>query len=444
MLNGLRIRTTLLVTLLVAAVGFGYGALALTRERATLHERLRAEIEATLDALAIPCAAAIANDRVDTLDSLVANLAGRGQGLGLLEVTVVDHTGRVLADSRIERFGELLTDGFTRQALQSPRPLWRLDGGRALAAYPVISGLRWGTLRAAVTLEPLERALAVRRLELIGFFALATVSVAALLMVLLGLLVVGPIQRLAGVVRRIAGGDRSARVSRYRGDEIGELGRVFDEMAATIDRHTDELERTVAERTSQLADANLKLSQTNRRLTAANVQLEQLAVTDGLTGMFNHRYFQEMLSREVKRAERADHQFALLMIDVDHFKHYNDSFGHPAGDILLRELGRLFGENLRQNDVVARYGGEEFIALLVDSDRRAGTATAEKLRGLIAAHPFANREQQPLGAVTISVGIAFYPADGRTPGDLIYAADQALYRSKHAGRNCVTATEVPA
>jgi len=442
MFKGLRIRTTLLVTLLVAAVGFGYAAFALSRERVTLHERLRAEIEATLDALAIPCAAAIANDRVDLLDTLVANLAGRGQELGLLEVTVVDHTGRVLADSRLERFGEQLTDNFTQRALQSAHPVWQLDGGRALAAYPVLSGLRWGTLRATVALEPLEQALAARRRELIGIFALATVSVGMVLMVLLSLLVVGPIQRLAGVVRRLGSGELGARVQRYRGDEVGELGRAFDEMATTIAGHTVELEQTVAVRTSQLATANQQLSETNRQLTVANVQLEQLAVTDGLTGIFNHRYFQEVLVREVKRAERAAHRLALMMIDVDNFKHYNDNFGHPAGDAVLRTLGRIFGENLRETDVMARYGGEEFIALLVDADRRAGAATAEKLRGLIASHPFEHGAQQPLGAVTISVGVAFYPDDGPTPGDLIRAADQALYRSKHAGRNQVTATEV--
>jgi diguanylate cyclase (GGDEF)-like protein len=444
MLKGLRIRTTLLVTLLVAAVGFGYASFALARERVTLHERLRAEIEATLDALAIPCAAAIANDRVDALDALVANLAGRASELGLLEVTVVDHTGRVLADSRLERFGEQLTDNFTQRALRSPRPIWQLDGGRALAAYPVMSGLRWGTLRAAVTLDPLEQALAARRTELIGIFAMSTITVGLLLTLMLSLLVVGPIQQLAGVVRRLGAGERDARVQRYRGDEIGELGRNFDEMAATIDRHTAELEQTVAERTSQLAAANQQLSETNVQLTAANVQLEQLAVTDGLTSLFNHRHFQEVLTREVKRAERAAHRFALMMIDVDHFKHYNDSFGHPAGDAVLRTLGRIFGENLRETDVMARYGGEEFIGLLVDADRRAGAATAEKLRGLIASHPFEHGAQQPLGAVTISVGVAFYPDDGPTPGDLIRAADQALYRSKHAGRNRVTATEVPA
>ncbi|MFH1808704.1 MAG: diguanylate cyclase [Pseudomonadota bacterium] len=441
MFVGLRVRTAALVIALVAVGGTAYALFSLERERTVLEQSLRSNLMATLNAFAIPCAMAIANDRVDTLDNLVAAVAERADELGLLEITVVDHTGRVLADSRVERFGENLTDAFTLQALHSDVPVWQVDGSRALASHPVISGLRWGTLRAALTLDAMHARLAQRQRDLGLLFVAGALTIALVLMLTLGVLVVNPVSALAATAQRLGQGDRSARIGRYRRDELGELGRAFDEMAARIASHTDDLERTVAERTAQLGATNSQLSETNARLEAANRQLERLAVTDGLTTLYNHRHFQELLGLELKRGTRAPHHFAVIMIDVDHFKHYNDTHGHPAGDEVLRQLGRLLGQNLRETDVVARYGGEEFVVMLVDSDRAAGLATAEKIRALVAQHPFAFREQQPGGAVTISVGVAFYPDDGLTPGDLIFAADQVLYASKRAGRNQVTATD---
>jgi len=175
-----------------------------------------------------------------------------------------------------------------------------------------------------------------------------------------------------------------------------------------------ELEAKVHARTHELAEANSRLA--------------QLAVTDGLTGLYNHRHFHERLALELERSQRSGAALSLVMIDVDQFKHYNDHQGHPAGDEVLRQLARLLSEGRRANDIVARYGGEEFTLILVDSAKFTAAKIAERLRERVAEHRFAFGEQQPLGHVSISAGVATYPEDG---------ADVALYAAKHAGRDRV-------
>ena len=182
------------------------------------------------------------------------------------------------------------------------------------------------------------------------------------------------------------------------------------------------LEARVDERTHELADANARLS--------------QLAVTDGLTKLYNHRFLHERLSLEVERSGRNGLPLSLLMIDVDHFKGFNDNFGHPAGDALLVGLAELMGEGRRANDFVARYGGEEFAIVLVDTGKETGLQLGERLRARVEEKDF-----KALGKthhITISVGVASFPADSGGAEGLIQAADDALYRAKNGGRNRVT------
>jgi diguanylate cyclase (GGDEF)-like protein len=183
------------------------------------------------------------------------------------------------------------------------------------------------------------------------------------------------------------------------------------------------LEAKVSERTHELAEANSRLA--------------QLAVTDGLTGLYNHRHFHERLALEVERSMRNGLPLSLLMIDVDHFKHYNDANGHPAGDQVLRQLARLMTDGRRANDFCARYGGEEFCVVLVDTPKLTAAKVAERLRETVAEHPFEFADTQPLGCMSISIGVATFPDDTSDAEALVRAADSALYAAKHAGRNCV-------
>jgi diguanylate cyclase (GGDEF)-like protein len=166
-----------------------------------------------------------------------------------------------------------------------------------------------------------------------------------------------------------------------------------------------------------------------------NARLERLAVTDGLTGVYNHRRFQEAINAELLRSERHKRPMGVLMIDVDFFKKVNDAMGHPAGDELLRRLAEVLSADLRQTDLIARYGGEEFAVVLPETTKSEALQVGERMR--LAVEEKLNRGTPWPTKVTVSVGVATYPEDGKTPEQLISAADQAMYVAKRQGRNRV-------
>jgi diguanylate cyclase (GGDEF)-like protein len=163
--------------------------------------------------------------------------------------------------------------------------------------------------------------------------------------------------------------------------------------------------------------------------------IQDTANKDGLTGVFNKRHFQERLSAEIRRAERDGVGVSLFLLDIDDFKNYNDTNGHVAGDEVLKKMGQLLRNSIREDDVVARYGGEEFVILYPGASKALAYRLAQGLRRAVESHPFAGGEHQPLGAVTISGGVAAYPQDAPSEVELIRAADHALYQAKNAGRN---------
>jgi diguanylate cyclase (GGDEF)-like protein/PAS domain S-box-containing protein len=179
----------------------------------------------------------------------------------------------------------------------------------------------------------------------------------------------------------------------------------------------------VAERVS-LALANLKL----REL------LRNQSIRDALTGLYNRRYLEESLNRELQRAKRADRSLSMVMLDLDHFKHFNDTFGHQVGDILLKEVAGAIKGRVRAGDLACRYGGEEFSLILSEVDTEGTVKCAESIREAIK-HLSLHHRGQTLGTITVSAGIASYPAHADNSEDLIRAADEALYQAKKAGRD---------
>jgi diguanylate cyclase (GGDEF)-like protein len=165
---------------------------------------------------------------------------------------------------------------------------------------------------------------------------------------------------------------------------------------------------------------------------------ETLAVTDELTKLYNHRYFLRSLERELKRAKRYSDELTLLMIDVDHFKNYNDTWGHLKGNVVLKTVAEILGHSARESDIVARYGGEEFSIIISQAEEGQVLTVAERIRQEVYNHPFPGEEKQPGGKLTISVGLAIFPLDANESISLIECADLALYRSKALGRNIVT------
>ena len=176
------------------------------------------------------------------------------------------------------------------------------------------------------------------------------------------------------------------------------------------------------------------LAATNKELSQKVKQLERLAITDGLTGLYNHRFFQERLKAELRRARRHGTQLSLAMCDIDHFKRVNDVFGHQSGDAVLGSISRVLKDICRASDLPARYGGEEFIVILPETNTKAAYAAVERMRGSIQALEFSDSRNKSF-SVTASFGIATLEARMRSPSDFIECVDSGLYMAKQSGRN---------
>lgn len=187
-------------------------------------------------------------------------------------------------------------------------------------------------------------------------------------------------------------------------------------------------------RTAGIIYQNLRLREQLKELF---IRAEKDAITDHLTNLFNYRYFSEQLVRECNRAHRHNSRFTLLMLDIDFFKSYNDTFGHQAGDLVLKRIGDLLRENTRGSDFVARYGGEEFVIICPELSKKEGKQLAEKLCHIVGSTPFPLEEKLPHKKITISIGVAGFPDDTQSPQELIRFADIALYKAKNSGRNQV-------
>lgn len=214
-----------------------------------------------------------------------------------------------------------------------------------------------------------------------------------------------PLDKILATTRAITNGDFSQKIDVSGPDEFGELGAAINYMADRI--------------SERLAEA------------------EHLATIDGLTGLYNHRYFQQRLAEEIERSRRMKMPLSLIMMDIDYFKHYNDCQGHPAGDKVLQLISRILRKNIRGMDIAARYGGEEFAVIMVDTAPEEAVKIAERIRRTVEEFPFTGRDEQPAGRLTISMGVASYPANALKKDDLIKLADDALYKAKYISKNKV-------
>ncbi len=172
-----------------------------------------------------------------------------------------------------------------------------------------------------------------------------------------------------------------------------------------------------------------------RSLTRRFARTHHRAITDPLTRLYNFGFFRQRLEDEMARAAATEDLISLVLFDIDHFKHYNDTNGHPEGNVVLGGVARILRETGRRGDILARYGGEEFVALLYGATNDEAARFAETVREAIAAEPFLGGEKQPQGRLTISGGVATYPSDAADATALLEVADRRLYRAKEGGRN---------
>jgi diguanylate cyclase (GGDEF)-like protein len=275
----------------------------------------------------------------------------------------------------------------------------RADGQEVIGALRRVPRLHWATAAEIPVAQPTGRVGRLR--SAIGFLVAALLAVVGLLAYVLGLLIARPLGRLTAAAAKVAAGDLSVELPGGGIGEVGYLTRVFNTLVARL-----------RERESQ-------------------AELERLSVTDALTGLYNRRHLMATLATEVQRSRRLRRPFSVLLADVDHFKQYNDTHGHPAGDVALARIADILRKTTRGVDCVARYGGEEFVVMLLETTLATAAIVAERIRSRVATEDF------PGGRITISIGVAECPSHGDTPEAMIESADAALYEAKDLGRDRV-------
>ena len=220
--------------------------------------------------------------------------------------------------------------------------------------------------------------------------------------------------------------------------DLRERVRVEEEWELTKKEFTEKVrERDQYSRELQVMKDHYK--EKLKELREMKEEVERLSYTDELTGICNRRFFIQLLTLEVERQKRYPYPVSLLMIDIDYFKHYNDTNGHLDGDQILKAIAILIERGVRQTDIVARFGGEEFAAILINASPKDAMDIAERVRKNVAETPFPNGRAQPNGRLTVSIGVATFSPSFTTPDDFIREADNALYRAKRAGRDRVEA-----
>jgi diguanylate cyclase (GGDEF)-like protein len=357
------------------------------------------------------------------LGALAARLSLRGAQKGLRAFAPRGGQAVLLTISGDMIVGTAESSADFMKARLKPRTLDRLKSREGLVvSYEGLGGIevvgslkripraKWAVIAEIPAEAAFEQIRRFRNLTLlmVGGLLLAVGSMAYRL----GILIVRPLERLIQGAAEVADGDLAVDLPAAKG-EVGELTAVFNHMVGRLRQGRQELDAM------------------NERLRKQNEELEQLSVSDSLTGLYNRRGLTDRLAQELVRSYRHKGSFSVLMADVDEFKKYNDAFGHPAGDEVLKQVASILLSSTRGEDCTARYGGEEFAVLLTETGGDAANEVAERIRARVESHQFAGRK------ITLSIGIAQFPADGESAEEVIASADEALYAAKRAGRNRV-------
>ena len=320
--------------------------------------------------------------------------------------------GAILVSSRLVPAGLIrtqLTPSTARAlfALQGDGSLEYIDpiGNEVVGTLDRVPQPDWAVVAEVTTEEAFVQIAELRNQTFLVVSALL-LSIGLLAYVLV-LLIVRPLDRLTAGAYRVAGGDLEVDLPVVTRGELGYMTEVFNAMVG--------------------------------RLRSGREALEKLSVTDGLTGLFNRNHLMVTLTMEIARADRQEEPFTVLMIDLDHFKKYNDTHGHLAGDEILAKMAAVFADCIREVDYAARYGGEEFLVMLPQTGLSGAMEVAERIRTRFAEEAMQSAKGVSL---TLSIGLAEYPKHGDTAESVVAAADAALYKAKRGGRNRVVGATV--
>ncbi|MEC8025392.1 MAG: diguanylate cyclase [Myxococcota bacterium] len=446
MTRRLGIRLAVLVSAVLITLGAIVGAYVTKAWVGQLRADHRSRAAATLSALAVPCSSVMASGERRRLDSFIAETVNLGDTYSLMGIALLDHEGTlVVAHAKHVTPAELLEDSeFVEAARASPESMWRRypgDSQETLSvSMPVVSGLRFGTLLAQFDSSDVQESISRIRLAVTFVTAVAVLFTVGVLWLTLLVTVLRPVQQLMQAAEAVSKGDFDSRLRSNRSDEVGRLSHAFDQMADQLQSYTQGLERRVAEESAEVARQSQQLHEVNARLQVAVTKLERLAVTDELTGLSNRRHFDHLLQSELARSARSHIPLSLLMIDVDHFKSYNDTYGHPAGDIALKLIAHTLQTTLRRTDCTARWGGEEFAVLLFKTEAEYALQVANKLRNALHAVQTKESSIPSKSILTVSIGIASAPKHADDSDTLLQLADTALYAAKRSGRDKAVVT----
>jgi diguanylate cyclase (GGDEF)-like protein len=283
------------------------------------------------------------------------------------------------------------------------------DGVPVIGTLQLVPRSGWGVVAELAQSEGFGQVTRLRNLTILVVIVLLLVG--GLLAYGLALLLIRPLDRLTQGAAKVAEGDFGVTIPVLTGGELGFLTQAFNQMV------------------TRLREGRSELDATHDQLREKNAQLERLSLTDPLTGLYNRRQLMATLEGEVRRSIRTPRRFAVMMMDVDHFKTYNDAFGHQAGDEALMKVAAVLRSVVREVDCAARYGGEEFLALLPDTGIDAAVEVADRIRARLALESFTG------GPITLSIGVAEFPTNGGSLESLIASADAALYHAKREGRD---------
>jgi diguanylate cyclase (GGDEF)-like protein len=366
-------------------------------------------------AIAVPVIAAsgrflggiVARAGVESVGHLLATFRPGGTG----SVSIIDRSGSVISVDSAAPTAVLPVDAvrLLREAGGAAVEYGDHAGVRVVGSLVDVPLLGWSVVAAIPRQDAYQQIARLRNVTLLMLSILLVVGGA--LAYGLGALIVRPLDRLTRGAALVAGGDLAVDLPMTASSEVGYLTQVFNDMVV--------------------------------RLREGRRELERLSVTDTLTSLSNRRHLMGALDLEIQRSARHERPCAVLMVDVDHFKKYNDTYGHLAGDEVLSRVGKLLRETLRTVDHAARYGGEEFAVVLPETGLEAGVEVAERIRARLAQVTFQVAGESAGVTVTLSIGVATFPANGKTSEALLAAADAALYQAKKKGRDCVVAAGAP-
>ncbi len=337
-------------------------------------------------------------------------------------VTIVDHDDLSLArhPEIAGRVGKKLPTPKVLETVLSGRSgvfqIKASDGVERLWAYDTVADNPGGVIPLRVLVSmPMDVVFAAAdRAFLRNLAGIALATALLLIAAWYGteIFVLRKIRLLLNAAGRVHAGDLSARTGlSHAGDDLSRVGAAFDGMTQALQDRDAELKQVIG-------------------------KLNEHATTDPLTGLYNRRYLLDFLHREIERAGRSATPVGAIMLDLDHFKRFNDTFGHAAGDLILTQVAGLLKRYIRGSDMVCRYGGEEFVLILPGASLDSARDRAENIRTAVNSLDL-TYHGQPLGTITVSLGIALFPDHSSDSAGLLHAADTALYRAKNEGRNRV-------